>query len=492
MSGPHVDAVVVGGGLAGITAALDLAASGASVALVERRRRLGGLTWSFAHHGLQLDNGQHVFLRCCDAYRGFLSRIGSAGDVELQPRLEITAVRPGPGAGTPPTSGTLGRNDLPAPLHLGRSLLRYPLMSRSERLRVGRAVLGLRRLDLDDPALDEETFGSWLDRHGQGPGALGALWDLITVATVNLPAREASAAIAAMVFRTGLLEDHAAADLGWSRLPLGILHGERAAATLERAGVSLRMEETVVSVGPADEGCPGPLGVTTTSGPLGADMVVVAVPHTVAGSLLPAGSFPGQELLEKLGTSAIVNLHVVFDRQVTDLPLLAGVGSPVQWVFDRSASAGLDGNGQYLALSLSAADHLVGRHPDLIAAELLPELERLLPEARGARVLETLVTKERAATFRAAPGSSCLRPGPSTSTPGLSVAGAWTATGWPATMEGAVRSGHAAAAAALDSSGRRSPTRRPTTKRPTGKPPTGQRPPARQSPARQPTTEEVA
>ncbi|MDA8061887.1 MAG: FAD-dependent oxidoreductase, partial [Actinomycetota bacterium] len=211
-----------------------------------------------------------------------------------------------------------------------------------------------------------------------------------------------------------------------------------------------------------------------------------------AGSLLPAGSFPGQELLEKLGTSAIVNLHVVFDRQVTDLPLLAGVGSPVQWVFDRSASAGLDGNGQYLALSLSAADHLVGRHPDLIAAELLPELERLLPEARGARVLETLVTKERAATFRAAPGSSCLRPGPSTSTPGLSVAGAWTATGWPATMEGAVRSGHAAAAAALDSSGRRSPTRRPTTKRPTGKPPTGQRPPARQSPARQPTTEEVA
>ena len=453
------DAVVIGGGLAGITAALDLAATGARVTLVERRRRLGGCTWSFRHHGHHVDNGQHVFLRCCHAYLGFLSRIGSAGDVELQARLEITAVRPAPASGGAPVRGTLGRSGLPAPLQLGGSLLRYPLMSLAERLGVGRAVLALRRLELDDPALDQETFASWLARHGQGPGSLDALWDLITVATVNLPAREASAAAAAMVFKTGLLDDPAAADIGWAKVPLGTLHGERAAATLERAGVRVRLGETARAVRPGRADAGGTrFEVGTDRAQLGAELVVAAVPHTGVGSLLPDGSLSDQDRLERLGTSAIVNVHVVYDRPVTDLAFLAGVGSPVQWVFDRSASSGLAGAGQYLAVSLSAADHLVGRHPERITAEILPELERLIPEARGAAVIDTLVTKERAATFRAAPGSGALRPGPSTSLTGLAVAGAWTATGWPATMEGAVRSGHAAADTVLAHPARHLPT----------------------------------
>lgn len=444
------DAVVVGGGLAGITAALDLATRGAQVTLLERRQRLGGLTWSFRHEGRWVDNGQHVFLRCCHAYRGFLTRIGSDGDVELQPRLDVTAVRPGATGGAP-LCGTLRRNGLPAPLQLGASLLRYPLLSTSDRLGVGRAALALRRLRLGDPALDTETFASWLGRHGQSPRAIAGLWDLITVATINLPAREASLAVAAKVFKTGLLEEAGAADIGWSRLPLGTLHGTRAGATLQRAGVDVRLGRRVGGVHLRTGG--GPRYTVVAEGgdaPVNADIVVVAVPHTAAGALLPPHSVPAQDRLGDLGTSAIVNVHVVYDRRVTDLPLLAGVDSPVQWVFDRTASSGLPGGGQYLAVSLSAADELIGRHPDDIAARVTAELPRLLPDAGRAEVREALVTKERSATFRAVPGSGALRPGPTTAHAGLVVAGAWTATGWPATMEGAVRSGHAAAAAALD------------------------------------------
>ena len=87
--------VVVGGGLAGISAALACADAGAHVTFFEKRARLGGLTWSFSHDGLTMDNGQHVFLRCCTAYLDFLDRIGSAGDVELQERLDVTVLRPG-------------------------------------------------------------------------------------------------------------------------------------------------------------------------------------------------------------------------------------------------------------------------------------------------------------------------------------------------------------------------------------------------------------
>jgi uncharacterized protein with NAD-binding domain and iron-sulfur cluster len=152
--------------------------------------------------------------------------------------------------------------------------------------------------------------------------------------------------------------------------------------------------------------------------------------------------------LARLGTSPIVNLHVVYDRPVFEEPFAAGVRSPVQWMFDRTSGSGLE-SGQYLAISLSAADAELDMTVDDLRTRFLAALADLLPRARDAQVQSFFVTREHAATFRAAPGSRALRPGPRTAIPGLVLAGAWTDTGWPATMEGAVRSGHAAAQEAL-------------------------------------------
>ncbi|MBA3422003.1 MAG: FAD-dependent oxidoreductase, partial [Thermoleophilaceae bacterium] len=160
--------------------------------------------------------------------------------------------------------------------------------------------------------------------------------------------------------------------------------------------------------------------------------------------LLPAGALADPGRLERLGESPIVNLHVVYDRPVTDLPFAAAVGSPVQWVFDRSDSSGL-ASGQYLAVSLSGATEEITLRPDALRERFLPALADLFPGAHDARVERFFATREPAATFRAAPGVARLRPGARTRVPGLVLAGAWTDTGWPATMEGAVRSGLTAA-----------------------------------------------
>jgi len=452
------DVVVVGGGLAGATAALDLAGAGARVTLLERRQHLGGLTWSFEHAGRQVDNGQHVFLRCCSAYRDLLERIGSAGDVHLQDRLRIDAVRPADaprsalagGRAGPPLTGVLARSGLPAPFHLAASLLRYRLLPPLSRLRTLPAVAAMSRLDLTDPALDRVSFADWLTRHGQDGAARAAVWDLITVATVNLPSSEASLAMAAMVFQTGLLRDAGAADLGWSTVPLGVLHGRRLAEALARAGVEVRFGRRVTAVERTRPGPAWTVTVDTAGGAreqVGAEGVVLALPHGETTRLLPAGSLPDQHRLAELRYSAIVNVHLTFDRRVCEWPVLAAVDSPLHWIFDRTASSGYRGPGQYLALTVSAADHLLGRRPDELIAMALAALRRLLPAAGSAEVLDALVTKERTATFAAVPGSGALRPPATTAHPGLVLAGAWTDTGWPATMEGAVRSGHAAAAA---------------------------------------------
>ncbi len=436
MTGTRV--VVVGGGLAGITAALECAEAGADVTLLEGRPRLGGATFSIHRDGLWMDNGQHVYLRCCTAYRGFLARLGVEAEVVLQERLSIPIVSAGGRV------ARLQRTSLPAPFHLAATLARFPYLSPLDRLRFARAAARLRRLDLTDPALDRRTFGDWLAEQGQSPAAVEALWDLIVLPTVNLPSREASLALAAKVFQTGLLQSADAGDVGYAAVPLQRLHGDAGARALENAGATVRLRARARAI----EQASGGLAVGGNGSALEADAVILAVPHEDASALLPASAVPLGSELPRLGASPIVNLHLVYDRPVTKLPFAAGHRSPVQWVFDRTASSGLD-QGQYLAVSLSGADAYIGRRVEDLRREFLPALEQLFPSARSARLESFFVTREQRATFRQAPGTRALRPGPRTEHPGLYLAGAWTDTGWPATMEGAVRSGLAAAREAL-------------------------------------------
>jgi squalene-associated FAD-dependent desaturase len=426
--------VVIGGGLAGIAAALECADAGARVTLLEGRPRLGGATFSIRRDDIWMDNGQHVFLRCCTEYHRFLERIDATRLTELQSRLSIPIVSPGG------RIARLGRARLPAPAHLLPSLARFPYLSRRDRLGIARAVRPLSKLDLADPALDRRTFGSWLSEHGQSQAAVDALWNLIVLPTVNLPAAEASLALSAKVFQTGLLEAADAGDIGYAAVPLQRLHGDTGTEALERAGATVRARTHVDRIEPRA----GDFGVSFDGDGVDADAVVLAVPHDDAVDLLPDGALPQAAELGYLGASPIVNLHVVYDRPVTELPFAAGHDSPVQWVFDRTHGTGLD-RGQYLAVSLSCAREYIGRKVEDLRAQFVPALEQLFPEASAARVELFFVTREQRATFRQGPGAAALRPGTRTQIEGLYLAGAWTDTGWPATMEGAVRSGIAAA-----------------------------------------------
>jgi squalene-associated FAD-dependent desaturase len=441
-------AVVVGGGLAGVTAALQLADAGVRVTLVEGRPRLGGLAFSFRRGDLTVDNGQHVYLRCCTAYRWFLDRVDGAHLAPLQSRLDVPVLDVAHASG--PRLGRLRRTALPVPLHLAAGLATYPHLSLAERASVGRAALALKRLDPADPALDGIDFGTWLGRHGQSKRAIEALWDLVGVATLNATAPNASMGLAAMVFKTGLLSEPGAADIGWARVSLGELHDTLARKALDSAGVRTELSTRVRNISRAQA---GGWDVEVDGERLEADTVVLAVAQRETRALLPEGALADPDRLLDIGTAPILNIHVLYDRRVLRRPFFAALGTPVQWVFDRTEASGLK-DGQYLALSQSAAEDEIDAPVAELRERYLPELERLLPAARGARVRDFFVTRERTATFAPTPGVGRLRPGARTRAPGLYLAGSWTATGWPATMEGAVRSGFSAAGAALSALGR--------------------------------------
>jgi squalene-associated FAD-dependent desaturase len=458
--------IVLGGGLAGMTAALDCAEAGARVTLLEVRPRLGGAAYSFERDGLWLDNGQHVFLRCCTAYRALLERLGSERRVRIQARLEIPVLSPNG------RQAVLRRSRLPAPVHLAGTLARYPHLTAGQRLGAARAAIALARLD-PGAALEREhvasraseapsgghdegvgasersapapgTLGEWLAEHGQDETAVAALWDLIALPTLNLPASRGSLALGAFVLRTGLLERNDAGDIGFHMRPLGETLGDPAERMLEDLGVDVRLGVRAERVERGPEG----LRVRASCGELDGEAVVSAVPHARAAVLLEPLLGAETARWSGLGESPIVNVHVVYDRRVCELPFAAGVGTPVQYVFDRTDAAGL-AEGQYLAVSLSGAEEEMGMDVERLRDRYVGALRELFPRAREAVVRSVHVSREHAATFRAAPGVQALRPPARTSVRGLAMAGAWTDTGWPATLEGAVLSGHAAACEAL-------------------------------------------
>ncbi|WP_077087814.1 hydroxysqualene dehydroxylase HpnE [Mycobacterium rhizamassiliense] len=429
---------VIGGGLAGITAAVRCADAGAAVTLYEARPRLGGLTSSFRRGELWVDNGQHVFLRCCTSYRALVQRLGAEHMTALQPRLDI-AVR------SPSRAARLRRTRLPAPLHLAASLARYPWLNLGDRVRFARAALALRAVDAADPATDLRGFGDWLREHGQSASAVHCLWELVGIATLNARADDASLALAATVFQIGMLRDNCSGDIGWSAVPLQRLHGDTAADTLAKSGAAVQLRTPVRSLSRSN----GAWDVEADTGSARFDAVIAAVPPSGAEALLPEGAVdmePGWS--QRLGSSPIINLHLILDRTVLQEPFIAAVDSDVQWVFDRTDQSGLP-SGQYLAVSLSAADDLIDVPTATLRDRFVPALKSILPGLESAELKDFFVTREREATFRPSPGTARLRPPARTAVPGLYLAGAWTATEWPATMEGAVRSGDAAAAALL-------------------------------------------
>jgi hydroxysqualene dehydroxylase len=411
-----VKAVVVGGGLAGLAAALDLSDAGHDVTVLEARPTLGGAVQTLpAREGdpdPPPDNGQHIALGCCTEYLRFLGRIGQPRSVRREPLALPVIAEDGSVAFIAP--GALG-------------LLRYRHVSLRERLTIARVSRRLGRLD---PAQhDDVTFASLLRRLGQSDVAIDRFWDVFIRPALNLRCEDVSAAPALFTVQTALLGDRDASDLLLPVVPLAKMHGDAAAAILRERGAVVRTGERVES---AEEGAI----VLGDGSRLEAELVVVALPPQESARVLGEPD-PG------LGDSPIVSAHLHFDRPLLRFELAALLASHAHWVFDRGALTGrVPASGQYLTVVSSGAPELL----EVRGRELVDLLARELTDRLGpAELLWSRVSREPAATFAARPGTAARRPGTETGRPSVARAGSWTDTGWPATMESAVRSGRAAA-----------------------------------------------
>ena len=397
---------VVGGGLAGLAAAIELVDGGAQVEVHEARPTLGGAVQTLPERdgdpSPPPDNGQHIALGCFTEYLRFLDRVGEGGSY-LRTRL-----------GLPVLDGK-GRVAEIQPSLAG--VLRYRHLPLRERARIPATLLRLRSAR----SLPNESFGALLRRCGENDDSISRFWDVFIRPALNLPADEVDAGAGLFTVRTALLGPRANSDLVLPTRPLGWMHGDAAGRVL---GDHVRLDSKVESL---DD--------------LEADAIVVATPPGESARLLG-------EPAPALEDSPIVSVHLWFDRKLLPQPLAALLGSDAHWVFDRGALTGHEPErGQYLTVVSSGVPELL----DIRGRGLVETIAAQLTQRLGdAELLWSRVSREPYATVALRPGVE--RPGVETSRPNVVRAGAWTDTGWPATMESAVRSGRTAARRLLDMS----------------------------------------
>jgi squalene-associated FAD-dependent desaturase len=434
--------VVIGGGFAGLSAAVALAERGTRVTVLEARPRLGGRASSFrdAETGAVVDNGQHAMMGCYRRTLAFLDRIGAGGKVHRQANLHVDLVHPQLGA------GAIACPAWPSPLHLAGGLLRYRLLSRAERLRALRAgmtLIAMRRRR--DPALAAATVDEMLVRLGQSAQARSRFWNPVVLATLNEAPERAAAASLVEVLARAFFRSRADSQFVLPRVGLGDLYTDDARRFVERHGGRVWTHAQAAALDIAQDAV---RGVTLRDGRrLDADGCVAAVPPQALAPLLPTALRNAAPLasIDRLETSPIVSTHLWFDRPVLRGDFVGLLGTTTQWAFNRSRLLGESGDGQCVSAVISAGRDVVGWEADRVTRTVVADIRALVPGAAAARLQHAVVVKEKQATVSPTPEAERLRPPVHTRLAGFVLAGDWIATGLPPTIESAVESGERAA-----------------------------------------------
>ena len=441
--------VVIGAGFAGLSAAVALAERGVRVTVLEGKPALGGRAYSFADPdtGDFVDNGQHVLMGCYGETLDFLKRIGAHDNLVFHEDLEIEMLA-GPGQ-----SATLKTAHLPGPLHMTAALLGYRHLSFAERIgamRGGLRMLAMRRSG--DCELYHLTVTQLMDRLGQSEHARRCFWYPLSIATLNDEPESSSAQLLAEVLKRAFFSRRRDSAFVYSRVGLSDLYCVGAKRLVERAGGTVVPHSIVEMLELGERGSIASVRLRDGRRIEASDFIS-AVPASQLLRLLPESAVadPFFSRLAGLSSSPIICVHLWLDREVTNSPFIGFIGTTTQWLFNKRQIFAQRGEAHpgYLSFVISGARKLVDRNNQEILDIVINDLHTMIPAARDATVVKSLVLKEKNATMAPDLRSHELRPTATTPIANFFLAGDWIQTDLPATIESAVISGRAAAAAVL-------------------------------------------
>ncbi len=427
LADPH-SIVIIGGGWAGLAAAVKLTQKGHPVTLLESARQAGGRARRVAFANYTVDNGQHLLI---GAYHTILELLNDIGiDVQqslLRQPLNLTmhSLHGKPlRLKTPP---------LPAPLHLLFALLSARGLNISDRLSALRFGYALFRGKLF-PATDI-SVAELLQQQKQTDRLIQAFWQPLCLAIMNTPLQEASAMIFLQVLSDAFLRQRRDADLLFPHHDLGALFPEPAMHYIEQQGghVHLGMRVSALKI---ENGKICGVYIDNTFIPAQQLLLATSVRASLALIQGQKDLASLQENLAQFHFQPVTTIYLQYPPEVQlSQPMQGLIDGYAEWIFDRRHC------GQPGMISVVISSH--GPHMDeskeQLGARIAAELAQLFPHWPATRA--QFVIREKRATFSSRVNINHLRPENRTSVKGLWLAGDYTNNGYPATLEGAVRSG---------------------------------------------------
>ncbi len=435
------NAIILGGGLAGIAAAVRLIKRGIKPILIEQRPFLGGRAFSFQDRasGEEIDNGQHVILGVCDQFLALLDELGTRDRIDLEPTLDV------------PIQNDGKTSHLRAHKFFGNgaALMRYRHLSVVERISIARLMLTLKLSRIKPTELDRAmsiSFAEWLASHGQSKASIERFWNLFVLPVFNCDIAEIAAYDGIEFTRTALLGKPSDAAIGYPKCGLSKLIGSPAEDYLRSQGAEMMTQVRVDTVNLLDN---GEVEVGLSNGVvLRSNTVISGLTPNALNRVLPDDEPRFRSIkssLTEFAYSPIVAVHLWYERPVMSERVKAFVDLGLQWVFNDSVLRGGTRDGQHIVVSLSGADAWATMPKSEVLSRINEAMQTAFPNARGNAVKNFSVVKTPEATIRLNTAIRRHRLKHRTEIPGFFIAGDWTNTELPATMEGAVLSGNRSA-----------------------------------------------
>lgn len=422
LMGKHI--IIIGGGLAGLSAGVLLADKGYKITLLEASPKLGGRAYSFfdQNSNLTIDNGQHLLMGCYRYTLKFISVLGTQDKLDVIKGLTI------PFVDSDGKVYTLQTGYTGYPFNLTTALLKFEYLSLSERTSLIKLIARLKVTDTSK--LNNLSVYDWLLKNGQSEKTIRSVWEILTVGTLNTSMEKASAESFAKVLKEIFLTGKNSFNMIIPRTGLSDLFCNEAAKKIENSGtinLSEKVEKIVFNGNSATE-------LLTNSGSYkNFDYIISAVPGHALQNLMP-GVIEKQYISPEY--SPILSAHVKLDTTRFKQPYYSFINSPVQWVFKHA---------DHISIVISNAENLITEKKEDVKNLIFDELEKHFPFFKRSVAEYVMIVKEKRATFVPSPGYEKIRKKFNPSYNNLFFAGDWANTGLPSTIESAVKSGFSAA-----------------------------------------------
>ncbi len=418
--------LIVGGGLAGLSAAVTLANRNIHVHLIEASPKFGGRTYSFIEEtsGCEIDNGQHLLLRCYYETIEYIKRIGATNLFSYQKQLEINFVT------RAKIKYQLKPTELPYPLGLFFGFLNYDVLSILDKVKILSLLVQL-------PFIHSEKYlylsvEEWLFEQNQSQNCIKSFWEIIAVGALNSQLKDASSKMFIDILKVIFLKGSDASAMIIPKVGISKAFIDPAIKFLKMNNTELILSEKLLEISIQQSKA---VAIKTDKGTINDfDAVILAIP-SYALSKINEENLIIENNKTDLKTSSILTFHLWLKENNLKKPFYAFIDSRLHWVFNH---------GEYITTVTSGADDLIEKSQGELLKIISTELSAYLGINRE-NISRYKMIKEKRATFVPNKENISKRPTAKTKLENVFLAGDWTNTGLPATIEGAIKSGNTAA-----------------------------------------------